>query len=148
MDKLITKVEQDERERDLNLISLEFSKVDQSTGKTISAFFEEAIKSEYQNRILNVPAETVAMSTYEGTADSQNSLHSFFHTGMKKYKDKHSLNEAIEWLKMIDTRLDKVGSKSRMGGLRTKWIRNDIKQAIATLNERAKNISTDSDVYM
>lgn len=148
MDKLITKVEQDERERDLNLISLEFSKVDQSTGKTISAFFEEAIKSEYQNRILNVPAETVAMSTYEGTADSQNSLHSFFHTGMKKYIDKHSLNEAIEWLKMIDTRLVKVGSKSRMGGLRTKWIRNDIKQAIATLNERAKNISTDSDVYM
>lgn len=43
MDKLITEVEQDERERDLNRISLEFSKVDQSTGKTISAFFEEAI---------------------------------------------------------------------------------------------------------
>lgn len=137
MDKLITEVEQDERERDLNRISLEFSKVDQSTGKTISAFFEEAIKSEYQNRILNVPAETVAKSTYEGTADSQNSLHSFFHTGMKRYTDKHSLNEAIEWLKMIDTQLVKVGSKSRMGGLRTKWIRNDIKQAIATLNERA-----------
>lgn len=148
MDKLITEVEQDERERDLNRISLEFSKVDQSTGKTISAFFEEAIKSEYQNRILNVPAETVAKSTYEGTADSQNSLHSFFHTGMKRYTDKHSHNEAIEWLKMIDTQLVKVGSKSRMGGLRTKWIRNDIKQAIATLNERAQNISTDSDVYM
>lgn len=148
MDKLITEVEQDERERDLNRISLEFSKVDQSTGKTISAFFEEAIKSEYQNRILNVPAETVAKSTYEGTADSQNSLHSFFHSGMKRYTDKHSLNEAIEWLKMIDTQLVKVGSKSRMGGLRTKWIRNDIKQAIATLNERAQNISTDSDVYM
>lgn len=148
MDKLITEVEQDERERDLNRISLEFSKVDQSTGKTISAFFEEAIKSEYQNRILNVPAETVAKSTYEGTADSQNSLHSFFHTGMKRYTDKHSLNEAIEWLKMIDTQLVKVGSKSRMGGLRTKWIRNDIKQAIATLNERVQNISTDSDVYM
>lgn len=148
MDKLITEVEQDERERDLNRISLEFSKVDQSTGKTISAFFEEAIKSEYQNRILNVPAETVAKSTYEGTADSQNSLHSFFHTGMKRYTDKHSLNEAIEWLKMIDTQLVKVGSKSHMGGLRTKWIRNDIKQAIATLNERAQNISTDSDVYM
>lgn len=148
MDKLITEVEQDERERDLNRISLEFSKVDQSTGKTISAFFEEAIKSEYQNRILNVPAETVAKSTHEGTADSQNSLHSFFHTGMKRYTDKHSLNEAIEWLKMIDTQLVKVGSKSRMGGLRTKWIRNDIKQAIATLNERAQNISTDSDVYM
>lgn len=148
MDKLITVVEQDERDRDLNRISLEFSIVDQNTGKTISAFFEKVIKSENQNRILNVPAETVAMATYEGTADSQNSLHSFFHTGMKKYTDEHSLNEAIEWLKMIDAQLVKVGSKSRMGGLRTKWIRNDINQAIATLNERAQDISTDSDVYM
>lgn len=148
MDKLITVVEQDERDRDLNRISLEFSIVDQNTGKTIFAFFEKAIKSENQNRILNVPAETVAMATYEGTADSQNSLHSFFHTGMKKYTDEHSLNEAIEWLKMIDAQLVKVGSKSRMGGLRTKWIRNDINQAIATLNERAQDISTDSDVYM
>lgn len=148
MDKLITVVEQDERDRDLNRISLEFSIVDQNTGKTISAFFEKAIKSENQNRILNVPAETVAMATYEGTADSQNSLHSFFHTGMKKYTDEHSLNEAIEWLKMIDAQLVKVGSKSRMGGLRTKWIHNDINQAIATLNERAQDISTDSDVYM
>lgn len=113
MDKLITVVEQDERDRDLNRISLEFSIVDQNTGKTISAFFEKAIKSENQNRILNVPAETVAMATYEGTADSQNSLHSFFHTGMKKYTDEHSLNEAIEWLKMIDAQLVKVGSKSR-----------------------------------
>ena len=137
MDKLITEVEQDERERDLNRISLEFSKVDQSTGNTISAYFEEAIKSEHQNRILNVPAETVAMSTYEGTADSQNSLHSFFHTGMKRYTDKHSLNEAVEWLKRIDAQLVKVGSKSRMGELRTKWIRNDINQAIEVLNERA-----------
>ena len=34
MDKLITEVEQDERERDLNRISLEFSIVDQNTGKT------------------------------------------------------------------------------------------------------------------
>lgn len=148
MDKLITEVEQDEREQDLNRINLEFSIVDQNTGKTISAFFEEAIKSDYQNRILNVPAETVAMSTYEGTADSQNSLHSFFHTGMKRYTDKHSLNEAVEWLKKIDAQLVKVGSKSRMGGLRTKWIRNDIKQAIETLNERTQGISTDSDVDM
>lgn len=148
MDKLITEVEQDERERDLNRISLEFSKVDKNSGKTISAFFEEAIKSDYQKRILDVPAETVAMSTYEGTADSQNSLHSFFHTGMKRYADKHSLNEAVEWLKKIDAQLVKVGSKSRMGGLRTKWIRNDIKQAIETLSERAQDISTDSDVDM
>ena len=95
MDKLITEVEQDERERDLNRISLEFSIVDQNSGKTISAFFVEAIKSDYQKRILDVPAETVAMSTYEGTADSQNSLHSFFLTGMKRYADKHSLNEAV-----------------------------------------------------
>lgn len=148
MDKLITEVEQDERERDLNRISLEFSKVDKNSGKTISAFFEEVIKSDYQKRILDVPAETVAMSTYEGTADSQNSLHSFFHTGMKRYADKHSLNEAAEWLKKIDAQLVKVGSKSRMGGLRTKWIRNDIKQAIETLSERAQDISTDSDVDM
>lgn len=148
MDKLITEVEQDERERDLNRISLEFSKVDKNSGKTISAFFEEAIKSDYQKRILDVPAETVAMSTYEGTTDSQNSLHSFFHTGMKRYADKHSLNEAVEWLKKIDAQLVKVGSKSRMGGLRTKWIRNDIKQAIETLSERAQDISTDSDVDM
>lgn len=144
MDKLITEVEQDERERDLNRISLEFSIVDQNTGKTISAFFEEAIKSVNQNRILNVPAETVATAIYEGTADSQNSLHLFFHSGMKRYRDKHSLNEAIEWLKIIDAQLVKVGSKSRMGGLRTKWIRNDIKEAIETLNERAQCASTDS----
>ena len=35
-----------------------------------------------------------------------------------------------------------------MGGLRTKWIRNDIKQAIETLNERAQDISIDSGVEM
>lgn len=148
MDKLITEVEQDERERDLNRINFEFSIVDQNTGKTISAFFEEVIKSEHQNRILDVPAETVAMSTYEGTADSQNSLHSFFHTGMKRYKDTHSLNEAVGWLKKIDAQLVKVGSKSRMGGLRTKWIRNDIKEAIETLSERAQCASTESDSVM
>lgn len=148
MDKLITEVEQDERERDLNRISFEFSIVDQNTGKTISAFFEEVIKSEHQNRILDVPAETVAMSTYEGTADSHNSLHSFFHTGMKRYRDKHSLNEAVGWLKKIDAQLVKVGSKSRMGGLRTKWIRKDIKEAIETLSERAQCTSTESDSVM
>ena len=148
MDKLITEVEQDERERDLNRSSLEFSIVDQNTGKTISAFFEEVIKSEHQNRILDVPAETVATAIYEGTADSQNSLHSFFHTGMKRYGDKHSQNEAVEWLNKIDAQLVKVGSKSRMGGLRTKWIHNDIKQAIEMLSERAQRASTDSDIDM
>lgn len=146
MDKLITVVEQDERQRYLNRISLEFSIVDQNTGKTISAFFGEVIKSGFQKRVLDVPAETVATAIYEGTADSQNSLHSFFHTGMKSYTDKHSLNEAVEWLNKIDAQLVKVGSKSRMGGLRTKWIHNDIKEAIETLNERAQDISTDSDV--
>lgn len=148
MDKLITEVEQVERERDLNRISLEFSIVDQNTGKTISAFFEEVIKSEQQNRILDVPAETVATAIYEGAADSQNSLHSFFHTSMKRYGDKHSQNEAVEWLNKIDAQLVKVGSKSRMGGLRTKWIRNDIKQAIEMLSERAQRASTDSDIDM
>lgn len=148
MDKLIAEVEQDERERDLNRISLEFSIVDQNTGKTISAFFEEVIKSEHQNRILDVPAETVATAIYEGAADSQNSLHSFFHTGMKRYGDKHSQNEAVEWLNKIDAQLVKVGSRSRMGGLRTKWIRNDIKQAIEMLSERAQRTSTDSDIDM
>lgn len=148
MDKLITEVEQVERERDLNRISLEFSIVDQNTGKTISAFFEEVIKSEHQIRILDVPAETVATAIYEGAADSQNSLHSFFHNGMKRYGDKHSQNEAVEWLNKIDAQLVKVGSKSRMGGLRTKWIRNDIKQAIEMLSERAQRASTDSDIDM
>lgn len=148
MDKLITVVEQDERERDLNRISLEFSIVDQNTGKTISAFFEEVIKSEHQNRILDVPAETVATAIYEGAADSQNSLHSFFHTGMKRYGDKHSQNEAVEWLNKINAQLVKVGSKSRMGGLRTEWIRNDIEQAIEMLSERAQDISIDSGVEM
>lgn len=148
MDKLITDVEQDEIEQELNRGTLDFSIIDQNTGKAISTFFEEAIKSEYQNKILDVPTEAVATAIYEGTADSQNSLHSFFHTGMTSYTDRHSLNEAVEWLKKIDAQLVKVGSKSRMGGLRTKWIHNDIKQAIESLNERARDISTDSDVDM
>lgn len=67
---------------------------------------------------------------------------------MKRYSNKHSLNEAVEWLKKIDAQLVILGSKSRMGELRTKWIRNDIKQAIETLSERAQDISTDSDVDM
>lgn len=148
MDKLITEVEQDEREQDLNHISLEFSIVDQNTGKTISAFFEEAIKSDYQKRILDVPAETVATTIFEGTAEAQYSLHSFFHTDMKNYADGQSMNEATEWLKSIDTQLVTMGSKSRTGALRTRLIRNDIKQAIETLGERAQDISTDSVVDM
>lgn len=148
MDKLITEVEQDEREQDLNHISLEFSIVDQNTGKTISAFFEEAIKSDYQKRILDVPAETVATAIFEGTAEAQYSLHSFFHTDMKNYADGQSMNEATEWLKSIDAQLVTMGSKSRTSALRTRLIRNDIKQAIETLGERAQDISTDSVVDM
>lgn len=148
MDKLITEVEQDEREQDLNHISLEFSIVDQNTGKTISAFFKEAIKSDYQKRILDVPAETVATAIFEGTAEAQYSLHSFFHTDMKNYADGQSMNEATEWLKSIDAQLVTMGSKSRTGALRTRLIRNDIKQAIETLGERTQDISTDSVVDM
>lgn len=58
------------------------------------------------------------------------------------------MNEAIEWLKSIDAQLVKMGSKSRTGALRTKLIRNDIKQAIETLSEKAQSASTDSDVDM
>ena len=110
--------------------------------------FEEAIKSEYQNRILDVPAGTVATAIYEGAADSQMSLYSFFHTGMKNYAEKQSMNEAIEWLKNIDTQLVEMGSKSHTGTLRTNWIHNDIKQAIESLSKRAQDTSTDSDVDM
>lgn len=148
MNKLIADVEQDEIEREFNRDNLKFSIVDKNTGKTISTFFEEAIKSEYQNRILDVPTETVATAIYEGAADSQMSLYSFFHTGMKNYAEKQSMNEAIEWLKNIDTQLVKMGSNSRTGRLRTKWIHNDIKQAIESLSERAQDTSTDSDVDM
>lgn len=148
MDKLIAVVEQDEIERAFNRDNLKFSIVDMNTGKTISTFFEEAIKSEYQNRILDVPAGTVATAIYEGAADSQMSLYSFFHTGMKNYAEKQSMNEAIEWLKNIDTQLVEMGSKSRTGTLRTNWIHNDIKQAIESLSKRAQDTSTDSDVDM
>lgn len=48
VDKLITDVERDEKEQELNRGILKFSIVDQNTGKTISTFFEEAIESEYQ----------------------------------------------------------------------------------------------------
>lgn len=148
MDKLIAVVEQDEIERAFNRDNLKFSIVDMNTGKTISTFFEEAVKSEYQNRILDVPAGTVATAIYEGAADSQMSLYSFFHTGMKNYAEKQSMNEAIEWLKNIDTQLVEMGSKSRTGTLRTNWIHNDIKQAIESLSKRAQDTSTDSDVDM
>ena len=73
------------------------------------------------------------------------SLHSFFSRDIKKYSDGQSLTESVEWLRSIDDRLVKVGFKSRMGQLRTKWIRNDFKEAIEELGERAKRVSADSD---
>lgn len=48
----------------------------------------------------------------------------------------------------IDAQLVKVEPKSRMGRQRTKWIRNDIKQAIEMLSERSQRASTDSDIDM
>ena len=145
MDELISSVEIEESERVLNQISIELSDVDGDTGNTLSDLFEEAIKSGYSRMILNVPAEYVAASIYEGTAASQMSLHSFFSRDIKKYSDGQSLTEAVEWLRSIDDRLVKVGFKSRMGQLRTKWIRNDFKEAIEELGERAQSVSADSD---
>lgn len=148
MDELISSVEKEESERALNRISLELSDVDGDTGNTLSELFKEAMQSGYSRTILNVPAEYVAASIYEGTAVSQMSLHSFFNRDIKKYLDGQSLTEAIEWLRSIDGRLVKVGFKSRMGQLRTEWIRNDIKEAIEELDERAQRISADSDKDM
>lgn len=145
MDELISSVEKEESERVLNRISLELSDVDGDTGNTLSDLFDEAIKSGYPRTILNVPAEYVAASIYEGTAASQMSLHSFFSRDIKKYSDGQSLTKAVEWLRSIDDRLVKVGFKSRMGQLRVKWIRNDVKEAIEELGERVQRVSADSD---
>lgn len=148
MDELISNVEKEESEGAINRISQELSDVDGDTGNTLSDLFKEAMQSGYSRTILNVPAEYVAASIYEGTAASQMSLHSFFNRGIKKYSDGQSLTEAIEWLRSIDDRLVKVGFKSRTGQLRTEWIRNDIKEAIEELGERAQRISVDSDKDM
>lgn len=148
MDELISSVEKEESERALNRISLELSDVDGDTGNTLSELFKEAMQSWYSRTILNVPAEYVAASIYEGTAASQMSLHSFFNRDIKKYSDGQSLTEAINWLRSIDDRLVKVGFKSRMGQLRTECIRNDFKEAIEELDERAQHVSADSDTDM
>lgn len=148
MDELISSVEKEESERALKCIRLELSDVDGNTGNTLSDLFKEAMQSGYSRTILNVPAEYVAASIYEGTAASQMSLHSFFNRDIKKYSDGQSLTEAIEWLRSIDDRLVKVGFKSRMGQLRTNCIRNDFKEAIEELDERAQRISADSDTDM
>lgn len=148
MDELISIVEKEESVRALNRISLELSDVDGDTGNTLSDLFKEAMQSGYSRTILNVPAEYVAASIYEGTAASQMSLHSFFNRTIKKYSDGQSLTEAVEWLRSIDDRLVKAGSKSRMGQLRTEWIRNGFKEAIEEMGERAQRISADSDTDM
>lgn len=148
MDELISSVEKEESERALNRITLELSDVDGDTGNTLSELFKEAMQSGYSRTILNVPAEYVAASIYEGTAASQMSLHSFFNRDIKKYSDGQSLTEAINWLRSIDDRLVKVGFKSRMGQLRTECIRNDFKEAIEELDERAQHVSADSDTDM
>lgn len=148
MDELISSVEKEESERALNRISLELSDVDGDTGNTLSELFKEAMQSGYSRTILNVPAEYVAASIYEGTAASQMSLHSFFNRDIKKYSDGQSLTEAINWLRSIDDRLVKVGFKSRMGQLRTECMRNDFKEAIEELDERAQHVSADSDTDM
>lgn len=148
MDELISSVEKEESERALNRISLELSDVDGDTGNTLSELFKEAMQSGYSRTILNVPAEYVAASIYEGTAASQMSLHSFFNRDIKKYSDGQSLTEAINWLRSFDDRLVKVGFKSRMGQLRTECIRNDFKEAIEELDERAQHVSADSDTDM
>ena len=148
MDELISSVEKEESERALNRISLELSDVDGDTGNTLSELFKEAMQSGYSRTILNVPAEYVAASIYEGTAASQMSLHSFFNRDIKKYSDGQSLTEAINWLRSIDDRLVKVGFKSRMGQLRTECMRNDFKEAIEELDERAQHVSAASDTDM
>lgn len=148
MDELISSVEKEESERALNRISLDLSDVNGDTGNTLSELFKEAMQSGYSRTILNVPAEYVAASIYEGTAASQMSLHSFFNRDIKKYSDGQSLTEAIKWLRSIDDRLVKVGFKSRMGQLRTECIRNDFKEAIEELDERAQHVSADSDTDM
>lgn len=148
MDELISSVEKEESERALNRISLELSDVNGDTGNTLSELFKEAMQSGYSRTILNVPAEYVAASIYEGTEASQMSLHSFFNRDIKKYSDGQSLTEAIKWLRSIDDRLVKVGFKSRMGQLRTECIRNDFKEAIEELDERAQHVSADSDTDM
>lgn len=148
MDELISNVEKEESERAINRIRQELSDVDGDTGNTLSNLFKEAMQSGYSRTILNVPAEYVAASIYEGTAASQMSLHSFINRNIKRYSDGQSLTEAVEWLRSIDDRLVKAGSKSRMGQLRTEWIRNDFKEAIEEMDERAQRISADSDTGM
>lgn len=148
LDALATSIENKEEDQDLYRNRFWLSKIDQNTGVALSAFFEEIIKSQCPRKLLDVPAECVVKTIYEGAADSQLSLQSFFHSCMKNYPDDQSVKEAVEWLRNIGAKLDETGSKSRMGKLRTKWIQKDIGEAIEVLNESTQSISTDSDVEM
>lgn len=148
LDALATSIESKEADRDLYRNGFELSKIDQNTGVALSAFLEKIVKSQCPRKILDLPAECIVKTIYDGAADSQLSLQSFFHSCMKNYPDDQSVNEAVEWLRNIDAQLDETGSKSRMGKLRTKWIREDIGEAIEVLSESTQSISTDSDVEM
>lgn len=136
---LATSIEHNERKQDLNSIRFELSKIDQNTGVSLSALLEDVIKSQSPRKMLGLSVECIVKSIYEGDADSQLSLHSFFHSSMKNYPDNNSLDEAIEWLNNIEANLDEVGSKSRMGRLRSKWIQEDLKEAIEALDERSQS---------
>lgn len=148
MDALVTRIDNEEKDKDLNPIRFELTTIDQNTGSSISSFLDEALKSQCPSMMLGLPAECVVKSIYEGDADSQLSLQSFFHNCMKEYPDNQSLGDVIDWLRSIEAQLDEVGSKSRMGRLRSTWIREDIKEAIDTLRERSQSKSTDPDENM
>lgn len=136
---LATSIEHNERKQDLNSIRFELSKIDQNTGISLSALLEDVIKSQSPRKMLGLSVECIVKSIYEGDAESQLSLRSFFHSSMKNYPDNNSLDEAIEWLNSIEAQLDEVGSKSRMGRLRSKWIQEDLKEAIEALDERSQS---------
>lgn len=148
MDALVTRIDNEEKDKDLNPIRFELTTIDQNTGSSISSFLDEAFKSQCPSMMLGPPAECVVESIYEGDADSQLSLQSFFHNCMKEYPDNQSLGDVIDWLRSIEAQLDEVGSKSRMGRLRSTWIREDIKEAIDTLRERSQSKSKDPDENM
>lgn len=148
MDALVTRIDNEEKDKDLNPIRFELTTIDQNTGSSISSFLDEAFKSQCPSMMLGLPAECVVKSIYEGDADSQLSLQSFFHNCMKEYPDNQSLGDVIDWLRSIEAQLDEVGSKSRMGRLRSTWIREDIKEAIDTLRERSQSKSKDPDENM
>ena len=137
MSGLIAYVEEKENDRILILVSHEFFEPDRDTGKKIASFFNKALKSGYANKILNVPVACIVQSVYEGDAESQLALHSFFQTDMKNYSDDRTQKDVVDWLQKIEGQLTEIGSRSRMGALRTQWIREDIKAVISVLDRRS-----------